>query len=339
MKRETSREIDLLKIICLGGVIMIHCNPMTFISSVTDDPTRIVFDNIQLFIDTSVPFFFILSGYLFFNFTDFSFATIRRKWKSRVKTLLVPYLLWCTIYGIIRIVKAKYLGFDGDGIVEDGEVSLTGFLRGYWDTGDGYPMGFVLWFVRNLIIFNIVAPLVFYIGKYWAAAIGVMALPGFGIDCHGLEFYVFGAALGLHRVDFSALASRHVWLLTGLWIALMAFVGFVVPEMIFILRYVGIFIAMGFVGKLDGLFAELPGIVKKISNKVFFIYAVHGLYSTVIVKTFIGLMGAGGIWTALWCFFGSWIVNVALSTVILIITARISPQLMNLLSGGRYIVK
>lgn len=124
---------------------MIHCNPVNLLGSEIEESTKITFDVINVFLGLCVPFFFVISGFLFFiNVEKLTFKVVIGKWKSRITSLVIPYILWNTLYGIVRIFKAKYLGFDGDGIVVDGSVSMLGFLRGYWDTGDGYPMGFCI---------------------------------------------------------------------------------------------------------------------------------------------------------------------------------------------------
>ena len=40
----------------------------------------------------SVPGFFAVSAYLFYR--RFALSDLKRKWKSRVRSLLLPYLLW-----------------------------------------------------------------------------------------------------------------------------------------------------------------------------------------------------------------------------------------------------
>jgi fucose 4-O-acetylase-like acetyltransferase len=48
------------------------------------------------FIHANVPVFFFISGFLFFYSVDFNTDVYKRKIKSRVKTLLIPYIIWNT---------------------------------------------------------------------------------------------------------------------------------------------------------------------------------------------------------------------------------------------------
>lgn len=46
----------------------------------------------------SVPLFFFMSGFLFFYRTEFNAESYKKKLKSRSRSLLIPYILWNTIF-------------------------------------------------------------------------------------------------------------------------------------------------------------------------------------------------------------------------------------------------
>lgn len=56
-------------------------------------------------VETCVPFFFMISGYLFFR--TYQSCKWREKLQSRVKSLLVPYLLWNIFYAVVMISLQK----------------------------------------------------------------------------------------------------------------------------------------------------------------------------------------------------------------------------------------
>ena len=98
----------------------------------------------------SVPVLFILSGYLFFfNVEKLDTLTYRNKLKSRIKSLLLPFIIW-TAFSIL----AKIF------IYKEATFSLTYIIRSL--TID--PLG-VLWFIRDLMIIAIMSPMYFYITK------------------------------------------------------------------------------------------------------------------------------------------------------------------------------
>lgn len=126
----------------------------------------------------AVPLFFMVSGYLFFLNTKWSLLTFARKLRRRVRSLLVPYLLFNTL-AVIGLMAATILNSD-TGISEQtvaGAINryLGNFrwLHIYWDahiTGYStnllgwrksvsYPMDVPLWFIRDLMVVVLMAPL------------------------------------------------------------------------------------------------------------------------------------------------------------------------------------
>ncbi|MDE6688612.1 MAG: acyltransferase [Prevotella sp.] len=55
-----------------------------------------------------VPLFFIISGFLFFYHKEFSKDTYKQNLKTRVRTLLIPFLLWNVIAIIFNIWRLNY---------------------------------------------------------------------------------------------------------------------------------------------------------------------------------------------------------------------------------------
>lgn len=85
----------------------------------------------------AVPIFFLISGYLFFQgLHEWDTKTWKRKIRSRVKTLLIPYILWILFF--ILFILAQKVG----GIVLHGKPisgiaewwSMNHGLRMFWDS-------------------------------------------------------------------------------------------------------------------------------------------------------------------------------------------------------------
>lgn len=105
-------------------------------------------------IQNCVPFFFMLSGYLFYR--NINKDNIKIKMKSRIKTLLVPYLIWNIVYAIFMISLNK-LGYIKNIYIEE---SFFGILKQIINA-DFSP----LWFVKYLVIFSLVAPISYKLFK------------------------------------------------------------------------------------------------------------------------------------------------------------------------------
>jgi surface polysaccharide O-acyltransferase-like enzyme len=103
MKRILS--IDLLKILAILGVIVIH----TYEKALSQTSYDILGHPFIFLVERSarfaVPLFFIISGYLLFHRYSKQYSLKEFYWKRCIR-LLIPYLIWSTIY-IFLLEKAK----------------------------------------------------------------------------------------------------------------------------------------------------------------------------------------------------------------------------------------
>ena len=93
-----SKVISFLRFPLIVGVILIHTQlPNANEEFVCYENTKFIISNVIARI--AVLLFFVCSGFLFFFKTEeFSLHTYLSKLKKRVKTLLIPYLIWNTLF-------------------------------------------------------------------------------------------------------------------------------------------------------------------------------------------------------------------------------------------------
>ena len=83
-----SHSLNALKVIMILFVIFIHMNP----TAERYGEAAMWWHSINI---VAVPVFFIISGYFFFYQTKaFGKEAYSKKLRKRIKTLLIPYLLW-----------------------------------------------------------------------------------------------------------------------------------------------------------------------------------------------------------------------------------------------------
>lgn len=97
----------------------------------------------------AVPLFFIISGFLFFR-TAYTRLDVKRKLRNKIHTLLIPYLLWNLIYYAIHLLLKP-----GQGISIN-ETVMAAF---------NYTYNPSFWFIYQLILLNIISPLIFLVLK------------------------------------------------------------------------------------------------------------------------------------------------------------------------------
>lgn len=99
------KKIRLLSLICAIAVMYIHAeNWSQFGFSESTAGYALQWKLIGL-CSFAVPFFFTVSAYLFFR--DFSWNRLLPKWKHRIFSLVVPYLLWNTIYFVYLALLSR----------------------------------------------------------------------------------------------------------------------------------------------------------------------------------------------------------------------------------------
>lgn len=259
-QRFSSEAIDLLRFPLAVMVVFIHSfsDGKWLDFSAIDYGSLSPFDVYNLlrrflsnvFPAIAVPAFFFISGYLFFKKLESWNGTVwKRKMRSRLRTLVIPYLIWVTLYilyslrGIIKGVL-----FSGRPI-----LLLTDWMeeRGYWhlywdskvwggtetdwlgnvvahSTG---PHLVPLWFLRDLMVIVALTPLVYWLIKkagIWAVLFfGIAYVTGVWPDIHGLRvvtlfFFSAGAYISIKGYDISVFFKSRYPLLIACMVLLAA---------------------------------------------------------------------------------------------------------------------
>lgn len=158
----------------------------------------------------AVPLFFLISGFLFFNnIYSFSLSTFGKKLKKRMSSIVLPYLIWNTIYAVLWLILAKCLPSLSAGSIADSfqSFSLETLVRSYWDIiGGKFPADGPTWFLRDLIIINLFSPVIYFlVRKFGGFVLCVLFIvwtfnfcPDMFIRMDGFFFYFIGAYLMLH---------------------------------------------------------------------------------------------------------------------------------------------
>ena len=139
----------------------------------------------QTLAKVAMPTFFVISGYLFFaNVEQFNKEIYWQKIRRRIKTLLIPYIVW----NLLMAVKLKAFN-----------------LSIFWE-----PVNMPLWFLRDLMIVSLLTPII-YIGVkrfgYWLIVLllpiyltGIWAIQP-GPNPYAICFFILGAYLSIQKTN------------------------------------------------------------------------------------------------------------------------------------------
>lgn len=142
---------------------------------------------------------------------DFDWNNYSYKLKSRVFRLLIPYILWNIIAHIVTKVYqlVSILKKDGSGIINiiEGDIKSIDFFDVFIgvQTAEGiFPANGPLWFVRELMFFVIISPLIYCLIKKTAGYgiillatvdfLNVTSIPSFRL----LLFFSAGACISIN---------------------------------------------------------------------------------------------------------------------------------------------
>lgn len=162
------------------------------------------------FSECAVPIFFFLSAFLFYRTFDGSKEKYISKMKRRFWSLVVPYIIFNTIgYFKAMVFSGRYGG-------------ALDYLLSIWNA-DTMP----LWFIRELIFFSILAPVIYRIKRHlWLSVVvsvaliilSTLGLVGYRSFMYWMPVYLMGSSLTENRISrvcdiFERASSRYLMLL------------------------------------------------------------------------------------------------------------------------------
>jgi len=257
----------------------------------------------QTLVKVAMPVFFIMSGYLFFaNVDKWDVATYKKKILRRVKTLLIPYLIW----NLLMAIKLKTFSMS--------------MLWSYWNPAGtqidwfGHeqlmtaPANMPLWFLRDLMVVSLLTPIIYILVRkfgYWLMAVlTVLYLSGVcafipGLSAYAVFFFTLGAFFSIRRMDMIEVFKRFEWPAYGLSVIfaismLLTYHTSVFSSLMLCFRITGSIAVFCLASRiLSTTSRRLPSLV---CDSTYFIYLAHYVFFFSFIDTaFFALFGTSTI--------------------------------------------
>lgn len=176
LDRESSKRLNLIRFPLIVGVIFIHAYATTVGMAGGEIGAQQYGQLNELVRDfiseglarVSVPLFYFMSGFLFFNGFGWSQAAYLGKLKRRIKTLLTPFLFWnlatLAVYAIAQAIPATSVYFSGRWHAPVATFGIFDYFNIIFGL-TGYPIAYQFWFVRDLMVLVILSPLIYFLIK------------------------------------------------------------------------------------------------------------------------------------------------------------------------------
>jgi fucose 4-O-acetylase-like acetyltransferase len=177
-----------------------------------------------------IPMLFAISGYLFAMHDDQAYGKRIRK---RLRTLMLPYLLW-SIIGLLIAVFLYHVPATKEAVVsshlQPSDKTFENYTLSDWLLAILSPTSFQLWFLRSLFMYNMLYPWllkgIIKFPKVLFTVFGILWLGTFGFlffEGEGLLFFTLGIWLCKRQKNIEETPRLlNVPLLTFLFIAICA---------------------------------------------------------------------------------------------------------------------
>jgi surface polysaccharide O-acyltransferase-like enzyme len=352
----TSRVVSFLRFPLIVAVIFIHCNLLVKNPELETKSVFyfLVYITMKL-VCIAVPTFFFISGFLFFKEGYLDLNLYQKKLKSRVHTVLIPYLLWNIIYfailGVMQLIKPDTLVILHKHIAD---FRWQDFLWIFWDiskiTGLADDQRACLvgafWFLQCLFVLFLLSPIIYYIIRYLRhftlLIIGILYFTDFipempGIQCNAIVYYMLGAYFSVVRIDFITILKQIPVQVYIVLLIAAVLVSYLLNENDTIYNITDLFVQAA-VFAITAYMIETQHWKesKYLVSSVFFVFAVHRLFSASLmtVSTYLILLIGNDFLLYLYYLLTITLTIIA-SLAIYQLSKQFLPRTTNVLNGRR----
>lgn len=352
-RESISRKISVLSFIAMVTVVCIHSDPLPLMEDLDSFCTNLSVISSMLK-EWAVPYFYVVSGFFFAR--CYMQRTYWQFMKGKVRSLIIPYLLWGGVYGTIMMLPLEMAvnKFHGDSLLFN-----TRIVGGVLHTLDrifgifySSPYDGALWYVRMLILFFALAPIWIFVLKRCDWLLFVLGVVGVCVFMRGGDQHDILFSIGNWNFDitFSSIA----WLLLGMFVAsrhleerhcnfaiLLGIIGFVInlslsPHGCQLVQRLWALALLWFVWNIyDVLPTVLPEKLPHFFTLSFFCYCIHHPLTGYYGASLRFLFGRTGS--------ASYLMQIVLIPFFTVLTGVLVgmflknklPRLYNVLNGGR----
>lgn|SRR5574344_1133102 len=170
MEKYSSDKLTVLSFSLCLMIIVLHSNPINSLGLNLNDYTLVYWINGVC--QMAVPMFFYISAYLFFR--TFCKEKIVVKYKSRIKTLVIPYLLWNLIFTSLFFILLNIPWLSDKMNMSLNQNTPLEFIQAVF-LSKYTP----LWFVGNLIAYVALAPVILLLLQNKVVSVFVILISAF----------------------------------------------------------------------------------------------------------------------------------------------------------------
>ncbi len=292
----------------------------------------------------AVPLFFIISGAVFFR--DYEKGSYLPKLKNRLRSLLIPYLVWNTLCMLFDLI-CSYTPISDYFLGRQLFVPTAGnIFKAIFHYGCNLPF----WFLFALMFFVLISPLIDilmrnkFVGIAVIASVWVLSLFDISLPSplfykqNSIVFYLIGAWIGKHGFDrFQRPNRKWVQLLSAAVVIAVTVVYYQLPLKALLWLQPALTDVLALLGAgafwcASDLFAQKLGRFRFV-NASFAVFALHVNVSAVVTKLLFFLLPKSS-GAAIWNFFLTVLITLSIIVVFFRIISKYFPRLATVLFGS-----
>ena len=372
-----SQALDLLRFPLAVVVLTVHIfntqhQGLSFSGQTVNFNDYPIFIELNHIIDAflrsqSVPIYYFISGYVFFiGLQEWNKEKYKNKLKNRTKSLLIPYIIWNSFF-IIQLILTIYTPLSKY-LAQASEFNPTfeNFLSCFW-MYDGclagvsetmyapskiYPINVPLWFIRDLMVMVLSAPVLYWLikrtkfiivavlGILWGCKqVGLGFLP-FYFPYAAAFFFSWGAYMMINKKDMIAEFGKYGKTSLVLYITLgvlYIIAAHLYPDALKAIKGANIIVGLVFAYNL-AVYLINKNICKSnkfLSASSFFIYIGHALICGKVLKLlYIGIKPTNDF-TVIFVFVFAVILSVLLLVGTFKLMQKFTPKLLSIVAGRK----
>jgi len=354
--KESSERLSILHFPLIVGVVFIHAYGTNIgLSSgvVGVESPGYWFGFIQNLVSQgiariAVPLFFLMSGYFFFIGFSWSIENYRNKLNSRLRTLIFPFIFW-NLITLFLLALAQYIPVTK--VYFSGEKALISTFGSYEYVNaiiglDRFPISYQFWFIRDLIVLGVLAPLVFLIVKKTPKTflVGIFFLWFFNLwpiyipSVAAVAFFYAGAYFASYQISLFSLDRFGPVIFYSYLVILLVDTFSKGSDLNIYIHKIGIVL-----GVVSVLYLSKHIIGKKaIKNSLiwaggcsFFVFATHEPLLTVLRKIIYKAIPPNSDMAVLFLYIAIPVLVVTLSILLYLAMKKTVPNVLSAISGGR----
>ncbi len=317
----------------------------------------------------SVPIYYFISCFVFFYAIRLTREVYAQKLRNRVKTLLIPYLLWNAITIIVLLLKmfpafqrfssyASSASFSWGELlssahISDGALYLTDPVNNVliYLGNPLAPVDGPLWFLSYLMIVVLLAPALYWLlRRIRLVLVAALGITWFILGClsfnylylffTALFYFSFGAYLSICEKDMLAVFGRYFWSSVALYPFLavlhVVFATFY-PTWAVVIKHLTIFAGLFFAYNIATLLLNrnIIRVNPFLASASFFIYVSHFLLCSRVIKVLFVLLKPSSDLAFVALYLLAALVTVSLLMLAFYLLRRYCPTVLRVLAGRK----